>query len=219
VYRFERKFRSNLYDIKDLVSLVRSNCALFVESYPPRVVNSIYLDTTSYSFVQDNLAGISSRVKPRIRWYGDQQNKVSDGVLELKYKKNQLGRKDSYFFGPVVISKKDFRDQLSKTLISVCNENPKLRFLRELDPSLMTTYIRRYFESADRKFRITIDTDVRYWAFSAFGLRSTRPYIDHGLIILELKYDQSTTGIEEVIKEFPFRFSRCSKYVTGILST
>ena len=83
----------------------------------------------------------------------------------------------------------------------------------------MTRYMRQYFASADLKFRITIDTDIRYSAFSGFGRRMTRPVRDLGLTILELKYDQATSGVDEVIREFPFRFSKSSKYVTGVLST
>ena len=62
MYRYERKVRTHLYDSKDLVALVKSNRALFKESYPQRIVNSIYLDTSNYSFAEDNLAGISNRV-------------------------------------------------------------------------------------------------------------------------------------------------------------
>ena len=88
MYRYERKVRTYLYDSEDLIALVKSNRALFRESYSRRIVNSIYLDTSSHSFVEDNLAGISNRVKPRIRWYGHQEDQIRDGVLELKWKKN-----------------------------------------------------------------------------------------------------------------------------------
>ena len=219
MYRYERKVRSYLYDLKDLVALVKSNRALFAETYSPRVVNSIYLDTSSYSFAQDNLAGISNRVKPRIRWYGQEENEIKDGVLELKHKKNLLGRKDKYPFGSMQLAKSVFRNQLAKNLLNLCQDNPNLSFLNELEASLMTTYMRRYFESADRDYRITIDMDIKYWAFSQFGRRMTNPYKDHGLIILELKYDQNSSGVEEVLRDFPFRYSKSSKYVTGVLST
>jgi SPX domain protein involved in polyphosphate accumulation len=219
MYRYERKFRSHLYDLKDLVALVKSNRALFMETYSPRVVNSIYLDTNSYSFAQDNLAGISDRVKPRVRWYGQQDKEIKDGVLELKYKNNLLGRKEKYLLGSLTIAKSSFRNQLNNKLGILWQDNPNLIFLKELNASLMTRYNRRYFESGDRKFRITIDTDIHYWSFSQFGRRAEHPYKDHDLIILELKYDQDVSGLQEVLRDFPFRFSKSSKYVTGILST
>ena len=196
-----------------------SRSTILSETYSPWVVNSIYLDTSSYSFAQDNLAGISNRVKPRIRWYGQQENEIKDGVLELKHKNNLLGRKDTYLLGSLSLAKSVFRNQLTKTLLNLCQDNPNLSFLNELEASLMTRYMRRYFESADRDFRITIDTDINYWAFSQFGRRMTNPYKDHGLIILELKYDQNSSGVEEVLRDVPFRFSKSSKYVTGVLST
>ena len=219
MYRYERKVRTYLYDSRDLVSLVKSNSALFKESYSRRIVNSIYLDTSSHSFVEDNFDGISNRVKPRVRWYGHQEEQIRDGVLELKQKKNLLGRKEKYAFGSMSLSRKVFRANLSKKLNRLCQDNRELQFLLELEASLMTRYVRQYFVSADRKFRITIDTDIRYWAMSRFGRRLTNPFKDYGLIILELKYDQNTSGVDQVIREFPFRFSRSSKYVTGVLLT
>ncbi len=219
MYRYERKVRTYLYDSKDLIALVKSNSALFKESYSRRIVNSIYLDTSSYSFVQDNLDGISNRLKPRIRWYGYQEEEIRDGVLELKQKTNVLGRKERYPFGSMPLSREVFREKLSKKLIRLCQDSPELRFLLELEASLMTRYMRQYFVSENQKFRITIDTDIKYWAMSGFGRRSVNSFKDYGLIILELKYDQNTSGVDEVIREFPFRFARSSKYVTGLLST
>jgi SPX domain protein involved in polyphosphate accumulation len=219
MYRYERKVRTYLYDSKDLVSLVKSNSALFKEHYSQRIVNSIYLDTSSHSFVGDNLDGISNRVKPRIRWYGYQEEQIRDGVLELKQKKNLLGRKEKYPFGSMSLSREVFREKLSKKLNRLCQDNRELRFLLELEASLMTRYMRQYFVSADQKFRVTIDTDIRYWAMSRFGRRLTNSFKDYGLIILELKYDQNTSGVDKVVREFPFRFSRSSKYVTGVLLT
>ena len=219
MFRYERKVRTYLYDSKDLVALVKSNRALFRESYPQRLVNSIYLDTSNYSFAEENLAGISNRVKPRIRWYGDPNDSIKDGVLELKQKRNLLGSKEKYCFGSMSLSKEVFRERLSKKLHRLCQGNPELTFIRELEASLMTRYMRRYFLSADMKFRITIDTDIRYSAIAGFDRRITNPVKDYGLVILELKYDQNTSGVDEVIKEFPFRFTKSSKYVTGVLST
>ena len=219
MYRYERKVRTYLYDSKDLIALVKSNGASFKESYSRRIVNSIYLDTSSHSFVEDNLDGISNRVKPRIRWYGHQENHIRDGVLELKQKKNLLGRKEKYPFGSMSLSRDSFREQLSKNLDRLCHDNPELRFLLELEASLMTRYTRQYFVSADHNFRVTIDTNIRYWAMSRFGRRLTNPTKDYGLTILELKYDQNASGVDDVIRELPLRFSKSSKYVTGVLST
>ena len=140
-------------------------------------------------------------------------------MLELKQKRNLLGSKEKYPFGSMSLSREVFREKLAEKLYRLCQDNPELTFLRELGASLMTTYMRQYFASADLKFRVTIDTDIRYSAFSGFGRRMTRPVRDLGLTILELKYDQATSGVDEVIREFPFRFSKSSKYVTGVLST
>jgi SPX domain protein involved in polyphosphate accumulation len=217
--RYERKMRTYLYGVDELVALIKSSRVCFQERYPSRIVNSIYLDTSSRSFAQDNLAGISSRIKPRIRWYGAHDNIVSDGRLELKCKRNLLGWKDTYPFGSLSTTKTEFGEQFKERLRVLTREHHQLDFLEELEPCLMTKYERQYFVSADRVFRITIDSNIEYWPFSRFGPKARNSHKEYDLVIFELKYDENSQGINEVLKDFPFRFARSSKYVTGVLST
>ena len=42
--------------------------------YQDRVVNSIYYDEKNLTFANDNLIGISERIKTRLRWYNDDSN-------------------------------------------------------------------------------------------------------------------------------------------------
>ncbi|MFH1998785.1 MAG: VTC domain-containing protein, partial [Planctomycetota bacterium] len=51
--------------------------------YPPRRVQSLYLDTPEGDVLAENLAGISHREKIRFRWYGDEVRTVR-GRLECK---------------------------------------------------------------------------------------------------------------------------------------
>jgi hypothetical protein len=44
----------------------------------------------------DNVEGEKSRVKIRIRWYGELFGKISKPVLEYKIKKGLAGRKESF---------------------------------------------------------------------------------------------------------------------------
>ena len=168
-HRYEKKYRTNLFGHQELIAIVKSHSALFKESYPARIVNSLYLDTKEHSFLEDNLAGISRRVKPRIRWYGQQPNSVRDANLELKFRQNTVGHKETYRFGSFSL--------------------------------------------------LGCDSNIEYWPFSGWGRRSIAKFKDYGTSILELKYDHNVANVGRITKELPFRFTKSSKYVTGILCT
>ena len=57
--------------------------------YPPRTVNSIYLDTPDYKMVQESDEGIVPREKHRIRWYEKEmrfQYEIKTSALEGRFK-------------------------------------------------------------------------------------------------------------------------------------
>ena len=63
--------------------------------HPTRRVQSLYLDTPFGQALEDNLAGLSRREKMRLRWYGDEADRVQ-GTLERKIRENMLGWKESF---------------------------------------------------------------------------------------------------------------------------
>ena len=67
--RYEIKYKQNI-DIKMLLRLIKSIPANFRNSYPPRDVNSIYLDDETFFSYNENINGNSYREKYRVRWYG-----------------------------------------------------------------------------------------------------------------------------------------------------
>ena len=82
--RFERKYildKNCSWIFKDF--LIRKN---FFNQFEKRKVNSIYFDTKNFSYLIDNLDGVSNRLKVRLRWY-DQIGSALN--LELK-KKNWI---------------------------------------------------------------------------------------------------------------------------------
>jgi len=74
---------------------LRNHPAVFGLDYPSRYVNNIYLDTNDYTHYWDNVAGLSKRIKVRIRRYGDSHGFIANPVLEFKIKDNMLGSKVS----------------------------------------------------------------------------------------------------------------------------
>jgi SPX domain protein involved in polyphosphate accumulation len=128
-YRYERKFRTTSHGLNELIEIIRSSTGMFSESYSSRIVNSIYLDTLEQDFCSDNLAGISTRIKPRIRWYGPRQSSIDVSKLELKYKVNLLGTKASFPFPPFSLGA-SFHNDMIDGLSSLCDAFPTLDFLK-----------------------------------------------------------------------------------------
>ena len=69
--RLEKKFIYNIGDESYKYFLISG---MFKETYPKRVVNSIYFDTDIYQDVWDNINGFGNRKKIRIRWYNELNN-------------------------------------------------------------------------------------------------------------------------------------------------
>ena len=78
-YRYEIKFVLDESSYSDALQWLYV-CTNAVNRYPDRYINTIYLDNPDYESVRDNLAGISDRLKIRIRWYD------GDPVVKLEKK-------------------------------------------------------------------------------------------------------------------------------------
>ena len=84
-----------------------------------------------------------------------------------------------------------------------------------LVPVMVNTYDRSYYMTSDKKFRITIDWDMRFGNFQT-DLRHL-PYKDENGIVLELKYDAIfEKESDRITQHIPFRLTKNSKYVNGV---
>ncbi|MBU0640615.1 MAG: VTC domain-containing protein [Planctomycetes bacterium] len=218
--RYERKFAVRTHASRaDVEALVALHPACFSEIYQPRHVNNIYCDSLTTAGFMANLSGERDRVKARVRWYGEQFGQVSRPALELKIKRGFLGRKLVYpMSGFCCDVGFDWSQLLAAIQTSPIPEDIKIG-MACLKPHLLNRYHRKYFLSADRLFRITIDSDLAYTEIAAQRNSFAHRRLDHGTVIIELKYDQSHDDVAERISGyFPFRLSRFSKYVEGILA-
>jgi SPX domain protein involved in polyphosphate accumulation len=165
----------------------------------------------------DNLDGKSQRMKIRIRWYGNLFGAIKQPVLEIKTKNGYVGNKLSFPLETIVMNESLSVDYIQK----VFNESKipgsvKLR-LRDLKFSLLNCYKRKYFLSCDKKFRITIDSDLRFLKLSPVNNIFSNVLVDHSNTILELKYEKEADMFaERITNYFPFRMTKSSKYVSGI---
>lgn len=208
--RYERKYHIEQLDAQQVAQIVRGLPAGFRTAYPDRQVNNIYFDTPQLTCFQDNIDGVSKRQKFRARWYGEDVLKIEQAQLEIKYKDNALGGKLHYDL-------EAFELGGLAGLTKQVNELVPHQFA--LSPSLLNSYNRAYYETLCGRFRLTIDSDLRYHGIR-HSPRFSRYQIRERAIILELKYDEGhEEAAAELCRFLPFRLSKNSKYVSGVLLT
>ena len=217
VYRYERKFpvRKGMMSRSQMEWQIKTNTFFFSEIYHKRQINSIYLDTDSFEMYNDNVVGQSNRFKFRIRWYGENVLFAKRPSLEVKVKHGLTGDKWTF---PLP----DFKvpDLNQEKIIRLANigkvSDLIIQQLYTLTPFLLNTYERKYYLSAEKKFRVTLDENLCFYRFShAFDTLTNVRKTDVDFV-LELKYKPEDDLIANGIsKQFPFRLDKYSKYVTG----
>lgn len=217
-YRYERKFTApNKFTLKTIEQFIKRNKSLFREVFHIRQVNNIYFDSVGYNDYFDNVLGVSDRKKIRIRWYGDTFGEIRKPVLEVKIKKGIVGDKWSYKLTPFVLNN-DFNNDLIQDVFKTSNlPLPILESTKMVTPTLLNFYSRKYFMSADNKFRVTLDFKLFYHRIDKrFNNFNFTPVSDDNKII-ELKYGLLDDKVANAIStQFPFRLSKNSKYVNGV---
>lgn len=215
--RYERKFVAHEFSLAEVMVAVRRHPAVFREVYPPRYVNNIYLDSTGLRDYFDHVNGVANRVKTRIRWYGPLAGHVEKPTLERKLKRGLVSGKVAHALPAFSINGGVLRQELETALAGAGMPEALQAMLRHLQPSLVNQYQRHYFLSADRRFRLTVDSQLQFFgAGNANGWKT--PLFPRDIaIIIELKFDPCHAEYAPVITStLPFRLTRCSKYVLGI---
>lgn len=209
--RYERKYRVEEASLDEILQVIRLHRASFYQAFPDRYINSLYLDTYQLSYYNDNIAGISNRTKQRIRWYGENLKNITKPILEIKLKANELGSKKYVHLPDFKIDRFfSYEDYMRQHVWLASNY---------IVPTVMVRYMRSYFMSFDKRFRVTIDRDLLYYPTDKrlnFGIT---PYRDPAIII-EVKYElkeNENLNIDYITQDFPFRLTRNSKYVNAIM--
>jgi hypothetical protein len=219
-YRYERKFKISGLVESEVETLVKLHPAMFLEVYPPRYVNNLYFDTADLSNYFANLDGQWERSKVRIRWYGDLFGELREPALEVKFKIGLIGRKERYPLIPFSFGERICPVSISEIIgKSVISERLKLDLLLQRI-ALLNRYKRKYFQSADGKLRLTLDSELAFYDIALS--RNTYPpkYKDRTSTVVELKYAlDADRHARRVTNHFPLRMTKNSKYVQGIERT
>jgi len=184
--RLERKYYISDYQGYILKSYITLASMGLKEIYYKRKINNIYFDTDDLAFYKDNLIGAKDRLKLRLRWYGE--GKMKNPNLEIKMKEADLIYK----------------------LVTPFNHKldlPIKELIKRLKPSVENSYYRRYFLTANKKLRLTVDTKI------VFGkIKSPKT-------VVELKYAVEDEPLAtNLISQFPLLLQKNSKYVDGMAS-
>ena len=216
-FRYERKFVVEGMYNRELESMIKLHPAHFREIFHERIVNNIYFDTTQFKYYRENVDGNASRVKVRIRWYGDLFEQEEKPVLEYKIKSALMGRKESFKLAPFQLDQ-GFSMRAIKEMVQTSDipEEIKVHFYH-LQPVLLNRYSRKYYLSADQNYRITIDQGLEYYSIRPNNNFFISKFKDPPATIVELKYASDVdNGANELSTLFPFRMTKSSKYVNGV---
>jgi len=214
--RYEIKMAYEPVLLTDLSSWVNAHPAGFMTAFPPRQVNSVYMDTPDLDSFNDHLSGIPLRRKLRFRWYGENLARAK-GIMEIKNKSERVGWKITQpvacEFDLACMSWDEIMNELRANTTDVIHE-----MLCVARPVVLNAYFREYFVSGDGLVRLTMDTDL----CSYDQLMTARPNIWFRQpleqpVIVELKSDEkNATSVSDILSHFPIRSNRYSKYMTNL---
>ena len=217
IFRYERKFLVKDLHEHSLDKIIRLNTMNFNTLYPPRKVNNIYFDSIQMKCFHDNVEGIANREKVRIRWYGNRYGHITNPILEIKIRKNSVGTKEFYPLLPFELK----NSTTSNCIKNIITKSEIPQIIKErvlpLTPKLLNGYSRKYYTSFDKRFRITFDNDLFYAKTRTMNILTNETLLDLKSKVIEIKYDvKDDLDIDAITRQFNFRMTKNSKYVTGI---
>jgi hypothetical protein len=215
--RYEVKMTCDEIHLPTVRSWMRLHPVGFVEAYPPRQVNNVYLDTVELDCLNDHVDGIAERSKLRFRWYGQDVASVR-GVLELKHRSSQVGYKEyspiPVTFDLTTISWHDWM----RALRAHAEGNVAVHLASREHPTLLNRYWREYYESSDGQVRVTVDygqISFEQLVYRSPNLALRMP--DDSPVVIECKADvQFSRRVSDVLSLFPLQAEPNSKYVRAV---
>lgn len=205
--RYEIKYEVAEYASDFIRNAVFVHPSSFLEAFPDRQVHNIYFDTMDLDFFYQNINGDPDRRKIRLRWY-DRNYPGKDARLEIKCKQRELGWKE------ITNVDQDLSDMSLGEITEYVNDVSKPG--QQLDASLINNYSRSYYESFDRKFRLTLDKNISFKQPDLIAFEGGNIVLN--TTVLEIKFEEKEMEyFEDVNRYFPFRQTKYSKYSNGLI--
>ena len=216
-YRYERKFHGLDLALQQVALIANLHPAHFRQAYPPRYINNIYFDTPALTNFNDHVDGAARRSKLRLRWYGSADGAAAESALELKVKRGPVGTKSTHRLGGIDCARQLDMRQLLRAVRGSGVAPALIERLASSFPTLFNRYRRHYYISADRHFRLTVDSGLVFCTVNGRHYSHQGRYEERRLIIIELKYAAPFDDFSHrVAGELPFRLAKVSKYIYGI---
>lgn len=216
-FRYELKFVLNDRQ------MIRARSWLATESrtstrHPPRIVNSLYYDTADLRSLTDNLYGIASRKKHRLRWYSDHHDGEEYGVcFEVKQRSERVSmkRREALPAFSTPLSDSSHR-QVRERLLHSLRGIQGLERIAMYFPTLQIQYSREYFEDA-YGLRVTLDQGIVFFPTPLAGSLFYGRGIRYPWCVMEIKFPrQIKNGVAATIRGFRISPQRHSKYAAGL---
>jgi hypothetical protein len=219
--RYEIKMECEQELLPQVRSWVNSHSAGFCRAYPPRQVNSLYLDTHSMDTLNDHLESVPTRRKLRYRWYGKDIS-TACGHLELKNKTERAGWKINQTVQAMLrLDRDDWTTIQQQMLCGIDGSEHGMLFqevLRVSRPLILNCYDREYYVTSDSRVRLTIDMKQKVfsqWLTVRPNLTFQTPTLD--ILIIEFKCDVAHGRyLTDILSEFPLRIHRHSKFINAV---
>jgi len=214
--RYEQKFETKYFHFRELELAVQIHPSLFLKHFPDRIVNNIYFDDSTYSSFNENLEGINYRTKLRMRWYGNTQQVKIYPKIEFKRKFGHVGDKVKLSM-PAWNNKKGINmSDIYELIKSSSQGNELYHILYNKEPKILNSYLRKYYITADKKIRLTIDRKLSYVPFKN-GHAILDKQVNPDEVIVEVKYSKLDQDIaNKAFEGLGIRKTKYSKYCAGI---
>ena len=158
--------------------------------------------------MSDSIEGCSKRTKKRLRWYGNNCTQY-EANLEFKSKHGHLSWKKIFPRFCIICP------SASKWNTFVDKGNwERLQAIGPTFTSSIVSYSRTYYESANKKIRITLDQDIVYYdQYLSSGPNFSNNYQDSTKLVIEIKVNNRDQRLIKEVQNFiPFSSRRFSKY-------
>lgn len=203
-------------DVRKLDAMLAVNNRRVVYAGGESLVSSVYFDNCGLSSFRDNLAGVGTRFKLRLRWY-DSNLPAHSAFFEIKRRENRFTMKKRYAVtSSALLGQMSFHEMITE-LLRLLPEEPRELLRAHPLPVVLVRYRRRHYHARDPLLpaRLTLDhgiAGVGQMGCRRIYTRFFMPLFDR--TVLEIK---SAVDIEKHIPYLLYplrpRLSRFSKYV------
>lgn len=214
--RREMKFALPYADLGKLMTVLSANFRRVRHHDASTIVRSVYLDDARLNGYHESVEGTGNRRKVRVRWYND-DDREGRFFFEIKKRVFDLVVKNRVAIqSPVALGELTYRE-IGRRLESTLPPPHREILARRSSPVLLSEYRREYFEGADRRQRVTVDSGLKWYSQIGRNRISRRFAVElPHLVVVELKTPAgSKLGALRHLHPLRLTPTRSSKYVVG----